>query len=97
MACGQESYFKGACLVFKRLCLRETQHVFASCAAQTRLHQFGGWSAQNDLAMIPDVVGVGMADENPLWTRLRFVCIEPKAQFGQVQTAGMKLDAQERH
>ena len=65
--------------------------MFETRAGQTCLHEFCSGAAQDHFAMGVDVIGMGVAYEDAIWTGLGKMWIEPKAKRGQENAAFVKF------
>ena len=75
----------------------EGDNVLDARAGHSILQKTSGGSAQDHFPMFPDMIGMGMTDENPLRTRLRLRSIQPKAKPRKVHAAAMILQDESRH
>ena len=44
-----------------------------------------------------DMIGVGVTDENPFRSGLRFMRVQPQAQLRQMQSSALKFNLQNGH
>src|ERR1700704_4453238 len=68
-----------------------------SLSTQPRPHQSRGWRAQNHLPVEFGMVGMRVTDKDPLRSGLRFMGVEPKAQFREENAPIKKSKFQRRH
>ncbi len=94
VAGGQQRDLPANALGLKGRRFAERQNVFLPRPTEPRLHERGGGRAQNDFAMLADVVAVGVTDEDAFHAVLWLARVEPQREFWKINSTVMKLKRQ---
>jgi len=97
MSCRNERQMKCCFVKNEPGWFAEVQHMFDSFTAHSRSQKPRSWRAQNNFAVIFDMIGMRMADKDSFTCRLWFVRIQPQTTLGQMNTAAVEFDAKTRH